>query len=52
MEHRQVHGIYTFIDDNTILFCNRSDGTYPKGFENGERVFTLKRQPEVEKTEK
>ncbi len=48
----QVHSIYTFIDDNTILFCNRFDGRYPKGFENGERVFTLKRQPEVEKAEK
>jgi RNA polymerase sigma factor (sigma-70 family) len=51
-EARQVHGIYTFIDDNTILFCNRFDGTYPKGFDYGERVFTLKREPEVQRAEK
>ena len=54
--HEQVHGIYKFIDDNTIMFCNRFDGKYPTEFENGEpqkcNVFTLKREPEVEKTEK
>jgi hypothetical protein len=48
----EVHGIYTFIDDNTIMFCNRFDGKYPTGLDNGERVVILKREPEVKKVEK
>ena len=48
----EVFGIYKFMGDNNIMICNRFDGKYPAGFENGEVVFTLKREPEVEKTEK
>ncbi len=50
----QVHGIYKFIDENTIVICNRFDGVYPTGFTDqpSSVVFTLKRETAVEKTEK
>lgn len=47
---KEVHGIYTFIDDNTIMFCNGFDGKYPTAFENSASslVCTLKREPAVD----
>ncbi len=31
---KEVHAIYKFIDDNTIMYCNGFDGQYPAAFEN------------------
>jgi hypothetical protein len=47
-----VYGIYTFIDNDTIMFCNGLEGKYPTEFKAGEgtsTVFTLKRDNEAKK---
>jgi RNA polymerase sigma factor (sigma-70 family) len=48
---KEVHGLYTFIDDNTIMFCNRFDGKYPAAFGNSPSslMYTMKREPAVQK---
>jgi len=46
---KEVYGIYTFIDDDTLMFCNGFDGKYPAAFENSASslVYTMKREPAV-----
>jgi hypothetical protein len=47
----EVYGIYKFIDDNTIMYCNGFEGKYPEAFENSATtlVCTLKRASSPQK---
>jgi uncharacterized protein (TIGR03067 family) len=50
-----VYGIYRFIDENTVEFCNGFNGQYPTEFKGGEPgtfLFTLKRDTGATKSEK
>jgi uncharacterized protein (TIGR03067 family) len=52
----EVHGIYRFVDDDTVEICNRFDGEYPTEFKRDEQgnstLFTLKRNREAAQTGK